>query len=166
MKKSILFISILIAALSLSSCATQQKMNKDTTHFRYELECAGNGSQGSYLIKVWSYSRNPKMAVAQCKKNAVHGVIFTGFSGTNGCVAQRALSSEPGAELQYKEYFDRFFSDNNGEYMKYVSLTSSAQEIVRVGKEYKVGVIVTVQKDALRKTLEQAGIIRGLNSGF
>ena len=166
MKKSILFISILVAAIGLSSCATQKGANKDTDNFRYELECAGTGSQGSYLVKVWSYSRNPKIAAEQCKKNAVHGVIFKGYSGQNGCVAQRALASDPGVELQYKEYFKRFFSDENGEYLKYVSVTSASQEVVKVGKDYKVGIIVTVQKDALRKALEQAGVIRGLSSGF
>ena len=39
-------------------------------------------------------------------------------------------------------------------------------EMTRVGKEYKVGVVVSVRKDDLRKALEAAGIIRGLNSGF
>ena len=50
--------------------------------------------------------------------------------------------------------------------MKYVSMTSAQQEILKVGKEYKVGVIVSVQKDALRKALENAGVIKGLNYGF
>jgi hypothetical protein len=37
---------------------------------------------------------------------------------------------------------------------------------VRVGKEYKVGTVVSVRKDDLRKALEAAGVIRKLNSGF
>lgn len=166
MKKSILLISIVATLLGLSSCATQKASNKDTARFRYELECAGNASQGSYMVKVWSYSRSPKLAAEQCKKNAVHGVIFKGFSGQNGCVAQAPLVKNPGVEVEYKEFFDRFFSDSNGEYLKYVSVTSAAQEVVKVGKDYKVGIVVTVQKDALRKALEQAGVIRSLNSGF
>ena len=40
-------------------------------------------------------------------------------------------------------------------------------EILKYGKKnYKVGVIVTVQYDALRKALEQQGIINSLTSGF
>jgi hypothetical protein len=39
-------------------------------------------------------------------------------------------------------------------------------EVRKVGKEYKVGVVVTVNKDMLRKHLEEAGIVRGLGSGF
>ena len=33
-------------------------------------------------------------------------------------------------------------------------------------KEYKIGVIVSVNKKLLRDELEAAGIIRGLSSGF
>ena len=145
--------------------SSKKKANKDTDKFRYEVECAGNGAQGSYLLKVWSYSRKKDIAAEQCKKNAVHGVIFKGVAGGNGCVAQRPLARNAGVEVEYADYFKQFFSDN-GEYFKYVSLTSAPQEIVKIGKEYKVGVIVTVQKDELRKALEKAGVIKGLNSGF
>ena len=37
---------------------------------------------------------------------------------------------------------------------------------IKVGKEYKIGLFISVRKDALRKDLEQARIIKGLNSGF
>ena len=33
-------------------------------------------------------------------------------------------------------------------------------------KEYKVGVVVSVNKDELRKYLESEGILKGLASGF
>lgn len=164
MKKNLILLMAILVCMPLFA-GSKNKANKDTEHFRYELECAGNGTQGTYLIKVWSYSRNKNVAMEQCKKNAVHGVIFKGFSGGDGCVGQRALVSKPGVEAEYKDFFAQFFSDK-GEYYKYVSLTSAPSEIVKVGKEYKVGMIVTIQKDELRKALEQAGIIRGLNSGF
>ena len=86
-------------------------------------------------------------------------------AGGDGCVGQRALASGPGAELEYEDYFQRFFADN-GEYRKYVSLVVGTEEILKVGKEYKVGVVVSVQKDELRKALEAAGVIKGLNYGF
>ena len=144
---------------------SKKKADKDTELFRYEIECAGNGVQGTYLVKVWSYSKNKNVATEQCKKNAVHGVIFKGFSGGEGCVGQRALVATPGAEKEYADYFKLFFGDN-GEYFKYVSVISTPSEIVKVGKQYKVGMVVSVKKDELRKALEAAGVVRGLNSGF
>ncbi len=80
-------------------------------------------------------------------------------------MAQRALVSTPGAEVEHKDFFDLFFKDG-GEYLKYVEQTSTPQEIMKVGKEYKIGLVVVVQKDALRKALEAAGVVRGLNSIF
>jgi GTP-sensing pleiotropic transcriptional regulator CodY len=54
--------------------------------------------------------------------------------------------------------------------MKFVNCTSDGvpdeNSCVKVGKEYKVGIVVSVAKDALRKDLEDAGIIKGLSSGF
>lgn len=164
MRKIILF-AMAIALCVPAFATSKSKANKDTKSFRYEIECAGNGVQGTYLIKVWSYSKKARVAAEQCKKNAVHGVIFKGYTGGNGCVAQRPLAKNPGVELEYEEYFRHFFSDG-GEYYKYVSVTSAEQEMVKVGKEYKVGVVVSVQKDELRKALEAAGVIKGLGSGF
>ncbi len=166
MKNKLFVLLVSVVAMLLSSCATQKKLNADTAQFRYEIECAGNGAQGTYLVKVWTYTKAPKAAVAQCKKNAVHGVIFKGFAGADGCVSQRALVPNPGVEIEHKDYFRLFFDDAHGEYMKYVTLTSAPHEVVKVGREYKVGIVVTVQKDALRKALESVGIVKGLNYGF
>lgn len=165
MKRNILLIALSVLMAMPSFAGAKKKAEKDTEHFRYEIECAGNGTQGTYLVKVWSYSKRANVAAAQCMKNAVHGVIFKGYTGGNGCVAQKPLANHAGVEMEYEEYFRNFFSDN-GEYYKYVSLTGATQETVKVGKEYKVGIVVSVKKDELRKALEQAGVIRGLGSGF
>jgi hypothetical protein len=165
MKKFLL--SLLVAACCMPTFASisQKKANKDTNQFRYEIECAGNAIQGTYLVKVWSYSKKANVAENQCRKNAVHGVIFKGYGGGQGCVSQRPLASTPGVEAQFEEYFKSFFADG-GEFQKYASIMEGTTETVKVGKEYKVGVVVSVRKDDLRKALEAAGIIRGLSSGF
>lgn len=159
--------SLLAVALCVPAFAglRQKQADKDTNQFRYEIECAGNAIQGTYLVKVWTYSKKASVAENQCRKNAVHGVIFKGYGGGQGCVSQRPMVATPGAEMQYKEYFDSFFA-NGGEFQKYASIMEGSTEIVKVGREYKVGKIVSVRKDDLRKALEAAGIIRGLNSGF
>ena len=165
MKK--LLLSLLVVALCVPATAgiRQNKADKDTKQFRYEIECAGNAVQGTYLVKVWTYSKKASVAENQCRKNAVHGVIFKGYGGGPGCVSQRPMANQPGIEDQYKEYFDSFFS-NGGEFQKYASVLEGTTETVKVGREYKVGVVVSVRKDDLRKALEAAGIIKSLNSGF
>ena len=161
---------ILLSLLVVAMCApvfagAKKKANKDPDQFRYEIDCAGNAIQGTYLVKVWSYSKKAAVAENQCRKNAVHGVIFKGYGGGQGCVSQRPMANNPGVETQYKEYFDSFFKEG-GEFQKYASVVAGTTESVKVGKEYKVGCIVSVRKDDLRKALEAAGVIRGLNSGF
>lgn len=166
MKKFLLLL--LTAAICLPTTAAtirQKKADKDTNQFRYEIECAGNAIQGTYLVKVWSYSKKASVAENQCRKNAVHGVIFKGYGGGQGCVSQRPLANQPGVEDQYKDYFKEFFAEG-GEFQKYASIMEGTVETVKVGREYKVGVVVSVRKDDLRKALEAAGIIKTLNSGF
>ena len=162
-----ILLSLLVVVLCLPACRSirQNKANKDTNQYRYEIECAGNAEQGTYLVKVWTYSRSAAVAENQCRKNAVHGVIFKGYGGGQGCVSQRPMASNPGVEQQYKEYFDSFFA-TGGEFQKYASIMSGTMETVKVGNEYKVGVVVSVRKDDLRKALEAAGVIKSLNAGF
>ena len=112
MKRIITILFLSFFAL-IAYADSKSKANKDTQQFRYEIECAGNGTQGTYLIKVWSYSKKVNTAIEQAKKNAVHGVIFKGFAGKNGCVAQRPLFKGPGGEFEHQDYFKNFFANWN-----------------------------------------------------
>ena len=165
MRKFLLSLLVVACCLPASAGLRQKQANKDTNQFRYEIECAGNAIQGTYLVKVWTYSKKASVAENQCRKNAVHGVNFKGYGGGQGCVSQRPMVNTPGAETQNQEYFDSFFADG-GEFQKYASIMSGTTESVKVGREWKVGCVVSVRKDDLRKALEAAGIIRALSSGF
>lgn len=168
MKKTVLFALLLISAISFAQA--KKKADQATEEWRYEIECAGIGTDGTYLIKVWSYSKKGSVAISQAKKNAIHGIIFKGFTGSGqGCNSQKPLVSNPNLEEEKEEFFKVFFEDG-GKYMKFVNASSDgnvdAADRMKVGKEYKIGVVVSVMKDALRKDLEAAGIIKGLSSGF
>lgn len=177
MKKSMMTLFMVVTALTTMFTKTSSaqeiaraKADKATQEWRYEIECAGVGADGTYLIKVWSYSKKPNVAIEQAKKNAVHGVVFKGFAGGGrGCTSQKPLANSPAIEQEKYDFFQTFFADG-GKYMQYVSVTNDgavdAADRMKVGKEYKVGVVVTVMKDQLRKDLEAAGVIKGLSSGF
>jgi len=148
----------------------RKKADKDTERWRYELEVVNEGAQGTYLIKIWSYSKRPQVALEQAKKNAIHGIVFKGYTGAGRIKGQKPLVQDPSAELTYEAFFKAFFADN-GKYMKFVQLTTDGAiapgDIMKVGKkEYKVGIVVSVSKDELRKYLEAEKIIRSLSSGF
>ncbi len=172
MKKTIQYLSILLIVLtsfSLSISAQNKKADKDTRNWVYEIEPVSVGAQGSYLIKVWSYSKKPIVALEQAKKNAVHGIIFKGFTGIQGVPGQRPLTNNPNLEVEQAEFFKNFFAEG-GKYMKFVNITNdgsvAAEDRLKIGKEYKIGVVVSVNVAGLRKDLEDAGMVRGLSSGF
>ena len=158
---------LLIVGFSLSANAqAAKKADKQTVQWRYEVECVSTGAAGSYLVKVWSYSKKTKVALDQAKKNAVHAIVFQGFTGSGAGCTQKPLTNNPALEQEKQTFFTDFFADG-GKYMKFVSASGDGTpEVIKVGKEYKVGVVVSVQKDLLRKDLEAAGIIKGLSSGF
>ncbi|MGZ3904945.1 MAG: hypothetical protein ACXVC6_14690 [Bacteroidia bacterium] len=169
LKKASLVILMAVGFSVAAQPIAKAKANKDTEKFRYEIECVSVGASGSYLVKVWSYSKKANVAIEQAKKNAVHGVIFKGFTGAGAGCTQKALASNPSIEEEKAEFFDNFFMDG-GKYQKFVSVSGdgsvAAEDRMKVGKEYKIGVVVSVLKDALRADLEAAGIIKGLSSGF
>ena len=59
MRKSFIIMGLIALALTTSSCASQQQV------FGYEMTCLGVGSEGSYLLKVYSYGKTYDKAVEQ-----------------------------------------------------------------------------------------------------
>ncbi|MBC3756972.1 hypothetical protein H7U19_01055 [Hyunsoonleella sp. SJ7] len=170
--KSLLILALLLCiGTSVNAQWKKNKANKDTEIWRYDLVCEGIAKQGSKLVKVWSYSKNPKHAISRGMKNAVHGIIFKGYAGGGqGCTSQSPLVKSADTEEKFKEFFEAFFADG-GEYLKYVSSATDGAiapgDRLKVSKrEYKIGIIVNIQFAQLRKRLEDEGIIRGLASGF
>lgn len=176
--KRILSIFVIVASLvMLASCSATKKQavaDQATLTWAYEIEpTIGQAAQGSILVKVWSYSKDKNVATTQAAKNAVHGVLFKGVAALNNdsarVPAQKPIVTDPNAESTHVAYFQDFFQ-NGGKYMKYVNFVNNGipapGDIIQVGKQYKVGVRVSVSKDALRKEMEAAGIIKALGAGF
>lgn len=169
--KQLLFLSALMVILSVQAQRKQKLADRETKEWHYDVECVGTGKQGFKLIKVWSYSKKPKYAISQSWKNAVHGVIFKGFSGTGRtCTGFRPLMNKPMNNEQYEKFFKDFFLDS-GDYSQYVTDAADGivdpRDVLKVDKRmYKIGVVVNVNVQQLRKRLEQEGIINGLATGF
>ncbi len=94
MKNKVKILGLLVAGLmsmaTYSNVVAQARAKAEvaTREWRYEIECVGTGADGTYLIKVWSYSKKANVAVEQVKKNAVHGIVFKGFNGGGqGCTS-------------------------------------------------------------------------------
>lgn len=170
MKNIKLIVTLLLVTIFYTNTVQSQKReNKDTEAWRYDIEAVQTGTQGTYLIKVWSYSKKPELATEQSKKNAIHGIIFKGFAGKAGIPGQSPLANNPNLEVEKADFFKPFFAEG-GKYLKFVTLSNdgavAAEDRMKIGKEYKIGVIVSVNVAELRKDLENAGVIKSLSSGF
>jgi hypothetical protein len=158
-------IVFMILCLLMVGCVSMKEKNPKES-FRYDISCAGAGTQGTYLVKVYVYSKDKDVSDDELKQAAVHGVIFRGFSGTTGCTSQKPLARSSVVEQEKSDYFNAFFA-SGGVYLRFASVISASYERIKTANnDYKVGAVLRVQKDDLRKELEGAGIIRGLSSGF
>lgn len=163
--KKIVFVLLAAAAMTLSAAvAAAPKKAADKPDFRYDIEYVKTVGTGISSIKVWSYASKAQAAMEQSRRNAVHGIIFKGYAGPGS--SHSPLCKSPSAMTDHADFFANFFADG-GDYMRYVSsVQEGSDEVVKFGKEYKFGQIVNVNVKELRKALENAGIIKGLSSGF
>lgn len=167
--KKILFIvcSALMLPVMLFADQAQKKADKQTAHWRYELQPAvGQAAEGACLVRVWTYSSKPSIAEGQAGKNAVHGIIFKGYPASSDgsrLIGRDPIINDPQIEDANVAYFNEFFK-SGGAYQRYVSYIGNGipDPPIKVGKEFKVGITVVVLVDQLRKRLEEDGIIKGM----
>lgn len=129
---------------------------------QYDITGAGSGTEGTILVKVYVYGK--KVTDQDLKRAAVHGVVFRGCSGNESGARQPAMAS-PTAETDNATFCQEFFA-SDGQCQSFATIISGSYDRVKIQKGYKLGAILSVDKTALRKELEKAGVVRSLSSGF
>ena len=145
-----------------ASCGSASRLSKADTPWTYEIESVGVGADGTYAIRV----KNAKMPLEVAKRNAVHAVIFKGVPAGNGAASQPPLKTDA-VTASDSVFFGNFFQ---GEYQDYInSVASGSRQVLKVKSrsyKYKIGYVISVAKDRLRKRLEEQGVVRALSDGF
>ncbi len=156
-------LAYFILIFSATSCTTYKSTvsNSTAAFYNYEIQHQGSGA-GTETVKVFSYAKNEKEGIELGKLNAIRAILFKGIPNAD---FQKPLVTEVGAEEKFKSYFNEFLKPG-GKYLKFVALSSSNLDVFTSSEQQKVGIIVTIQKDNLRKELEVANIIKALNNGF
>ena len=112
-KTLLLIACVLFSSLAQAQVVAQKKADRETGEWRYELQAAvGQASNGSALVRVWTYSKKAQVASDQSAKNAVHGILFKGYPDSNDgvrIVGRAPMIADPAVEAQNAEYFDNFF---------------------------------------------------------
>ena len=167
MKKTLLITSVF--ALILFSCKSKKIITVPVDYTNYEVNSAGESSQGTTKLQVFSYGYSKKNAIEKAKMDAVHAVLFKGIPGSNF-----TKPMVKNGRNKNKEYFDNFFGLYkvkvgkrekvdplklskvfDAPYKLYVQSSNEGSiyggDIQRVGDKYRAKVIVTVNHQELRK---------------
>jgi|LauGreDrversion4_2_1035121.scaffolds.fasta_scaffold644421_2 hypothetical protein len=161
---------LFVLALMLNLGAYSQSEN-DANSWNYEIEGISKSRDiGTYVVKVWCYTKKPKIDYNIAKKNAIHGLIFRGYVKNGNLPALPPISNVPGLEQTQKDFFEQFFRDG-GDYLKYVALSNenlaiAPGDLIRLNKGYKIGMVLTVNKNLLQRDLIAAGIVKSMDNGF
>lgn len=160
MRRIFILILLLCSIFSSSICKEIEDYNQ------YEIEMAEIGEPGTLVVKVWCYNKKPRISEDIAKMNAIKGVLFKGVTDSGRMKGRKAIV-EDGYE-NHKEYFDDFFEQ--GLYAKYARMGLNnyveSNSLIKVGKRYKIGKIVVISYNALRKKLEDDKVVKGLDYGF
>jgi len=142
------------------------------SQYNYEVATVAVGVDGTKLVKVWGYGPDPEEATRNAKELGIACAIFRGFPpASNGAAAKTPpIVTDPDAAEKNMAFFETFFSPG-GKYLQYVNLSTDAppsgEDRIKVNKKtYKVGVVLSIAFDELRKDLEKEGIARKLDAGF
>jgi len=136
---------------------------------QYNVETMGVGTDGTYLIRVTDYFRSNDESVYLdgLKKDAVHCVIYQGIPAGNGSMKQPALMNTDtrveGNEQALNEFFEQKL------YLNFInSVVNSSKKITKMkdSKDYKISVVISVEKEELRKYLIDNNIIKPLDFLF
>jgi hypothetical protein len=159
-------VRILLAFFILMSFQLLAQKERDPGTYNYEVQFIRTGLEGTELFKVFTYCKKEKDCFEYAKIDALKAILFKGIPGSG---LQRPLVNEAGGEDKYRDYFKTFFSEG-GKYLNFVAISNDGSieddDRLKVGKQLKIGVVVSVQKANLRRELESAGIVKKLSEGF
>ncbi len=166
MKKVVFYLGLVVLML-MTSCSTSNKMS--TTVRTYDVETMGVGNDGTYLIKVTDYFRTTDETVYLdgLKKDAVHCVIYSGIPAGNGSINQPPLMNKDTKIEGNEQALNQFFEQK--QYLQFINtIVNSSKTIVKLkdSKDYKISVVISVNKDQLRKYLIDNNIIKSLDYIF
>lgn len=154
--KRLFFLSMVLMFSVIGIMAKGDKLPE------YDITGAGSGTEGTLLVKVYVYAK--KVTDNDLKRAAVHGVVFRGCTGNQSGARQPAMAPAT-AEADNAAFCEAFFAAD-GQCVNYASIVAGSYDVVKTSKGYKSGAILQVNKSALRKELEKAGVVRSLSSGF
>jgi hypothetical protein len=150
--KKLLMLSIILLTLS---CYAQKVL--------YSIECISVENEGFVKLKLLNYVKPTKFKIEDASKDAIKALLYSGYSSTN-CPTQKPLLKETTDIDNFKKIEKDFFS-KNGKWKTFIRNSLDVDNIKTEKTTIKEFEII-VNKELLRKYLEEQKIIKSLNTGF
>lgn len=122
---------------------------------------------GVLLLRVYCFNKKPNIPDETFRMQAVHNLLYNGVSSSGRKQGRPPLVDKNAAtsnEAFLKSFFDNKLYDNFSSIA--INGYVNTGNLVKEGKLYRVGKLVKVNEEALRKYLEENNIIRALDDGF
>jgi hypothetical protein len=133
--------------LLLSSCKTSQ----------YQTPNIFLISENKGEITLKATTQNNNKGVEEAQKLAIQTILFRGIANSNSLNIP-LIPNENQSLLQHKEYFSNFF--DKGFYKTFFLLSQESNISKNVRGHKQLDVVMKINVNALRRDLEQNGIIR------
>lgn len=170
--KTFLFFALVIGLMAVEAVTAQKRSERKAafnSSYNYEIQIMAVGMDGTKVYKVWGYGKKVEDAILNAKRSAVAAALFKDVPGRSGVEGSPAICTDSDAAEAHTDYFDSFF-DYAGAWQNYVNLTSDAtpagKDRLKMKDGYKVGVVVQLLYDNLRKDMEKAKIVKAMDSLF
>jgi hypothetical protein len=162
-----LFYSILLAILFVMPVFAQKdgEAAKDPWFEDFTRAPFQQGKDGSILLEIKNTGTDVTQCITKAKQQAVFAVIFTGYTEANNTPSAPAISPTDVALYHEKIDFFKEFLTNTSQYGTFVPKAdiNPNKPVSKIDKKtVEANIIVTVEIDRLRKSLEAQGIIKSI----
>ncbi len=145
-------LSIILLTLS---CNAQKEL--------YSIECISVENEGFVKLKLLNYVKPTKFKIEEACKDAIKALLYSGYSSTN-CTTQKPLLKET-TDIDNFKKIEKIFFLKNGKWKTFIRNSLDVDNIKTEKTTIKEFEIM-VNKELLRKYLEEQKIIKSLNTGF
>ena len=158
MKRTVLFLAIVLTAVLLAGCGQQRSQ----AYYDQPSQVMSATAEGTYIIRVQVRAKDAVVAFKEAQRKVVKEVIFDGVKSANGGISDlKPLCFDMNAREKYEDYWNAFFSDEGpwSEFTSYKDRRATSTRYQRDGRLMVETGTVTVDRAGIKKRLQADGII-------
>jgi hypothetical protein len=134
--------------LCFINCSLKKELNK--------FDCVSIENEGYVKLKITKQIKHLEYNIESECKDAIKAILYSGYTSLQ-CQTQKPILKQTTDFENFRKIQSKFFS-KNGSWKLFVQYNSNEQKT----NEY----LILINKEQLRKYLEEQKIIKSLNTGF